>query len=103
MRKTALAGTGVGVPGVYHERAHRNTRMQMIFGDGNRRGTKAIAREHACNPCALRQGDQQEILAIGLAYAGREGAKLNTIDRTELFSGRGSEIDGHGGRDFSEV
>jgi len=38
-----------------------------------------------------------------LAYAGREGAKLNTIDRTELFSGRGSEIDGHGGRDFSEV
>jgi hypothetical protein len=69
--------------------------MQVIFGHGNGRGAEAIAREHACNPGALSQGDQQEILAIGLAYAGRESTQPNTVDRANLISGGSSEIDGH--------
>ncbi|MNT52131.1 hypothetical protein D3C72_1891400 [compost metagenome] len=79
-----LAGTGVGIAGVDHQRADARARGQVLAADLHRRGAEAVLREHAGHGAALGHADHEHILAIGLADA--------RLGPTQLHAGNGFQI-----------
>ena len=68
--KPFLAGAGVGVAGVDHQRADRRVRIdrrQMLPRHHHRRGAEAVLREHAGDARAGVELHHQQVLARGLA------------------------------------
>jgi hypothetical protein len=56
---------------------------------------KRFWREHTRHARALVEGDQQQVLLVGLADAGLGDAQADTGDGQEILGVRGIEADGH--------
>ena len=78
--EAGLAGARVGHAGVHHERADRALGGEVLAADEHRCGAEAVAREDAGHARALVEGDQQQVLAVGLADAGLGDAEAHAGD-----------------------
>ena len=99
MRKTFLAGAGVGIAGIDDQCAYCRGRVehrQVLARHHHRRRAKTVLREYARHLRAIVELDDQEVLAVRLAYVCCRDAKGNASDGQQGFGIGGGEIDGHG-------
>jgi hypothetical protein len=69
----------------------------VLLTDQDRRGTEAIAGEHASYARALGQPKYGQVAAIGFANASLSDADFNTGNRVNSVVRRNMQINGHGG------
>ncbi len=81
-------GAGVRHAGVHDDGADRILVGKMFKAHLDRRRGEAVAGKDTRHAAAFGQGDQQEILAVGLANARARDAESNAGDREELFRAR---------------
>ena len=94
----AVAGAGIGVAGVDHERANAALALEMLPADDHRRGAKAVLREHAGGVRARIEDGEEQIVALppldlrggGAERHARNGQQL--VGRGAACSGRASSL-----------
>ena len=90
------AGARVRIAGVDHKGPNVDFRSKMLPTDLDRRRTKAVAGEHACDTGPLIQEYNRQVFAAGLANRRLRRAKTDTRYGTQISWVRCRQVDRHG-------